>query len=99
MLKRCYDPKYQEKEPTYKGCTVENHLLNFQHMCKWLEENYYEIPGETMCLDKDILCKGNKIYSRNTCIFVPERINLLFVKHEKVIKYIQEIHVYLYLRG
>ena len=36
-----------------------------------------------MCLDKDILCKGNKIYSRETCIFVPERINLLFVKHDK----------------
>ena len=35
-----------------------------------------------MCLDKDILCKGNKVYSRDTCIFVPERINLLFVKHD-----------------
>ena len=35
-----------------------------------------------MCLDKDILCKGNKVYSRDTCIFVPERINLLFVKRD-----------------
>ena len=54
-LKRCYDPKYQEKEPTYKGCTVENYLLNFQHMGEWIEENYYEVLGEQMCLDKDIL--------------------------------------------
>ena len=54
-----------------------------QNMCKWLEENYYEIPGEQMCLDKDILYKGNKIYSRNTCIFVPQRINTLFVKCDK----------------
>ena len=29
MLKRCYDPKYQEKHPTYKDCKVENYLLNF----------------------------------------------------------------------
>ena len=36
-----------------------------------------------MCLDKDILCKGNKIYSRETCIFVPQRINTLFVKSDK----------------
>ena len=43
----------------------------------------YKIPGETMCLDKDILCKGNKVYSRDTCIFVPERINNLFVKSDK----------------
>ena len=36
-----------------------------------------------MCLDKDILCKGNKIYSRDTCIFVPKRINNLFTKSDK----------------
>ena len=83
MLKRCYDPKYQEKHPTYKGCRVEDYLLNFQRICEWIENNYYEVPGEMMCLDKDILCKGNKIYSRETCIFVPERINLLFVKSDK----------------
>ena len=82
MLKRCYDTEYQKKEPTYKGCKVEDYLLNFQHMGKWIEENYYEVPGEKMCLDKDILCKGNKIYSRETCIFVPQRINNLFVKRD-----------------
>ena len=83
MLQRCYDPKYHEKEPTYKDCTVEDYLLNFQHMCEWLENNYYEIPGEKMCLDKDILNKGNKIYNRDTCIFVPQRINTLFTKSDK----------------
>ena len=33
-----------------------------------------------MHLDKDILCKGNKIYSSDKCIFVPKRINSLFAK-------------------
>ena len=83
MLKRCYDTKYHEKESTYKDCKVEKYLLNFQHMGKWIEENYYEVPGEKICLDKDILCKGNKIYSRETCIFVPQRINNLFTKSDK----------------
>ena len=82
MIKRCYDPKFQEKNPSYKGCRIEDYLLNFQYMCKWLDENYYEVPGERMQLDKDILCKGNKIYSRDTCIFVPHRINLLFTKSD-----------------
>ena len=82
MLTRCYDPKFHEKRPTYDGCKVEDYLLNFQHMCEWLENNYYEIPCETMCLDKDILYKGNKVYSRETCIFVPKRINSLFVKRD-----------------
>lgn len=83
MLQRCYYPKYHETHPTYKGCEVEEYLLNFQHMGEWINENYYEIPGEVMCLDKDILCKGNKIYSREICIFVPERINILFTKRDK----------------
>ena len=83
MIQRCYDPKYHEKYSTYIDCMVEDYLLNFQHMAKWIENNYYEVPGEKMCLDKDILCKGNKVYSRQTCIFVPERINLLFTKRDK----------------
>ena len=83
MLQRCYDPKFHERNPSYKGCTVEDYLLNFQHIAEWIENNYYEVPGEKMCLDKDILCKGNKIYSRETCIFVPQRINNLFTKSDK----------------
>ena len=83
VLRRCYDPKVQEKYPTYKGCTVENYLLNFQNAAEWIKNNYYEVLGERMHLDKDILCKGNKVYSRETCIFVPERINSLFIKRDK----------------
>ena len=49
-------------------------------MAEWINKNYYEVPGERMHLDKDILCKGNKIYSRDKCIFVPEGINKLFTK-------------------
>ena len=61
MLKRCYDPKCHKEYPTYKGCRVEDYLLNFQNMGEWIKENYYEVPGEIMCLDKDILCRGNKV--------------------------------------
>ena len=83
MLERCYDPKFQERHSTYKECKVENSWLNFQNMAEWINENYYEVPGEKMCLDKDVLYKGNKVYSRETCIFVPQRINNLFVKSNK----------------
>ena len=83
MLQRCYDPEFHKKCHTYEDCEVEEYLLNFQHMGEWIENNYYEIPGEIMCLDKDILHKRNKIYSRETCIFVPERINNLFTKSDK----------------
>ena len=83
MLRRCYYPKYQEKYPTYKDCDVCEEWHNFQNFAKWYNDNYYEIEYKVMCLDKDILSKGNKIYSPETCIFVPNEINLLFVKRDK----------------
>lgn len=80
MLRRCYDPYYINRQPTYKDCFVEEYFHNFQNFAKWYEENYYEIPNEKMGLDKDILIKNNKMYSRETMIFVPQRINNLFTK-------------------
>ena len=80
MLRRCYDHSYKEKHPTYAECEVCKEWLNYQNFAQWYEQNYYEINEEIMNLDKDILIKGNKIYSPNTCIFVPQNINKLFIK-------------------
>ena len=33
-------------------------------------------------LDKDILQKGNKLYSKDTCCFVPHEINMLLTKRD-----------------
>ena len=83
ILQRCYSKIKQELRPTYKDCTVCEEWHNFQNFGKWFDENFYQIENETMCLDKDILHKGNKIYSPETCIFVPNRINVLFTKSDK----------------
>ena len=76
MINRCYDQKYQEKQPTYKGCIVDERWHNFQVFAEWFENNHVE----DWHLDKDILVKGNKIYSPETCCFVPREINNLFFK-------------------
>lgn len=80
MLMRCYSEKVHQRQPAYRGCSVAEEWHNYQNFAKWYDENYYEVDGEIMCLDKDILVKGNKVYSPRTCIFVPQRINRLFVK-------------------
>ena len=80
MLRRCYSIKYQEKYPTYKGCYVSEGWLYYPNFKKWYEENYYEIENKTSQLDKDVLIKGNKVYSPDTCVFTPKFINTLFVK-------------------
>ena len=83
MLERCYCPKFLKKCPYYSDCEVCEEWHNYQNFAKWFEENYYEIEGEVMCLDKDILIKGNKVYSPNACVYVPMEINNLFTKSNK----------------
>ena len=84
MLMRCYNSKYHLTHPSYIGCTVCEEWLNFQNYAEWHKSNYYEIPGEKTSLDKDILVKGNKMYSPETCLFVPQSINSLFINTKKV---------------
>lgn len=83
ILQRCYDAYYINKRPTYIDCYVCEEWHCFQNFAKWYEENYYECNNERMELDKDILYKGNKIYSPQNCCFVPQRINTLFTKSNK----------------
>lgn len=81
MLRRCYSDEYQEKQPTYIGCSVCEDWKLFSNFKKWFDENYYVIgEDKDMQLDKDILHKGNKIYSPINCIFTPKIINCIFTK-------------------
>ena len=83
MIRRCYDAYLINKYPTYIDCTVADTFLCFQNYARWREDNYYQVPNDKMCLDKDILYKGNKIYAPTKCTFVPNRINVLFTKADK----------------
>lgn len=79
MLERCYIESEQEKRPTYKGCKVCDEWLKLSNFKAWVESSDSGfIHGHR--LDKDILVKGNKIYSPNTCCFVPHAINTLLIK-------------------
>ena len=72
MLKRCYSTKEQEKSPTYQGCSVSEDWLVFTNFRNWMELQDYQ--GKH--LDKDLLVSGNKVYSKDTCVFVDSKVNL-----------------------
>lgn len=74
MIQRCY--KGSETHPSYKDVLVCEEWHNFQNFAKWFEENHID----EWHLEKDILKKGNKIYSPENCCFVPPEINYLFIK-------------------
>ena len=71
MLKRCYDRKTLTNQPTYIGCTVCDEWLTFSNFKAWMENQDW--VGKQ--LDKDLLFTGNKIYSKNTCVFVNDVVN------------------------
>lgn len=77
MLARCYSEDYQKRQPTYIGCTVSENFKNFQFFAEWCN-NQVGFGLEGWQLDKDILVKGNKVYSEDTCCFVPKVVNNLF---------------------
>lgn len=77
MLKRCYDPKYHESHPTYIGCTVDEQWHDFQRFASWFYAHEFSDKGYQ--LDKDLLIPGNKIYSADSCCFVPSQLNSLFI--------------------
>lgn len=69
MLQRCYNERFLESNPHYKGCTVCPEWHNYQNFAKWFDENYPQ-DGKDYDLDKDIKVAGNRVYSPDTCLFV-----------------------------
>lgn len=80
MLQRCYDKKLHERNPSYSSCVVAEEWHNFQVFASWFNKHYIE----GYQLDKDLLIPGNKIYSPDTCSFIPQEVNLALLKpHNK----------------
>jgi len=79
MLRRCYDEKLKQRQPTYEGVTCSKEWLS---MTKFIED-VSKMKGcgfDGWELDKDILVKGSKLYSKDACCFVPQELNSLLIK-------------------
>lgn len=73
ILERAYSDNYHKTRPTYKNVTVCEEWHNFQNFAEWFyEKSNYQ---EGWALDKDLLSENNKVYSPETCIFIPPELN------------------------
>ena len=79
MLRRCYYDKYHSSH-SYKDVTVCEEWHNFQNFAKWCQEVYKNYM-KNWDLDKDIICPTCRVYSPDTCTFVPREINSWFKKN------------------
>lgn len=73
MIQRCY----YKPMPAYKECTVCEEWHNLQNFLAWCKLNGF---SKDYHLDKDLLVKGNKVYSPETCCFMPNELNQFTVQ-------------------
>lgn len=88
MLRRCYCADSHKTNSSYVDVVVCEDWHNFQNFADWFDKQTFsesvDENGKPFQLDKDILFKGNKIYSPETCCLVPQEINNLLTSSKKV---------------
>ena len=83
MLGRCYSDTYKKKHPTYEYCEVGDNFKSYEYFYEWCNKQIgfsNDGNGNPFHLDKDLLVKGNKVYSEDSCIFLPQEVNTLLTK-------------------
>lgn len=81
MLKRCYDEKELQINPSYEDKSVCSDWLVYENFYDWCIS--VEHRGIGWQLDKDLLVKGNKVYGPEVCVFLPPRLNGIILKCDK----------------
>lgn len=72
MLRRCYSENWKSKHETYRSATCCNEWNTYSAFKDWFSNQVYY---KGLQLDKDLIPRGAKVYSPDTCCFVPSKVN------------------------
>lgn len=82
MIDRCYNNITLKKHKSYMGCSVCDEWKYFSNFKKWYDKNApKEIDGYS--LDKDLITHGNRVYSPDTCCFLPIELNSMLITQKR----------------
>lgn len=76
---RCY-----RRDDVYDGSFMcDLWKENKDAFAEWWSSEYYEVPGESMAVDKDLLYPGNKEYCPEKCCILPQTLNTMLSNCKK----------------
>lgn len=85
MLERCTE-KFWSKRPAYMWTTCSDNFKSYSFFYKWCQEQKgfgnKDDNGRYWQLDKDLLSGDIKVYSEDTCVFVPAKLNGLLIRRK-----------------
>ena len=83
MLRRCTQNN-TVSDRFYTGVTCSENFKSYSFFYEWCNQqkgfNEKDKNSRKWSLDKDLLIRGNKCYSEDVCVFVPNRVNNLVIK-------------------
>lgn len=95
MQQRC-KPQYWAKRKHYSGTSCSESFNSWDYFYEWavIQVGYgcFDDKGKPFELDKDLLSEGDKVYSENTCCFLPRELNqaLAMNQTEKVVELVNK---------
>ena len=91
MAKHVVPMLYREKlviKTCIQGCSVSDNFKDYTYFYEWCNNQkgfkIFDEHNRMFALDKDLLSKGNKVYSEDACIFIPMEINNIIVKSDSL---------------
>lgn len=81
LLGRCYSEEESRKYFSYRNCVASENFKSYEYFYEWCTSQI-GFGREGFRLDKDLLVKGNKVYGENTCIFLPNEVNLALISRK-----------------
>ena len=78
MVARCYSIKKIFRNKSYENCTISSDFARYSDFASWCQDQV-GFGMDNYHLDKDILSTCGKIYSKDTCCFIPRELNSLYI--------------------
>ena len=82
IIERCHNSKYQDRQPSYKGCIIVEEWKYLSNFIKWVDSQPNR-DWKNCVPDKDLLSAELKYYGPSTVAYLSQRLNNFLISEKK----------------